>query len=38
MANRRQDLSTYMDEELAHLQDLLRRKENGDDTTEEMAH
>lgn len=38
MASRRQDLSTYMDEELEHLQDLLRRKEKGDDTTEEMAH
>ena len=38
MAHHRQDLSAYMDEELAHLQDLLRRKEKGDDTTEEMAH
>ncbi len=38
MAKRRQDLSVYMDEELEHLQDLLRRKESGDDTGEEMAH
>lgn len=38
MSKRREDLSAYMDEELEHLQDILRRKESGMDTSDEMSH
>ncbi len=35
MAKHRDDLSHYMDEELQHLQELLREKEKGSELTEQ---